>query len=746
MGVKECERGLKNERLEDKKADAGEGENREAGLLSPFVVDERAYAFFIRGGTPRKAAKRSNPGLRSADTSGPTLLSDSGCLISTPDRSSGPADITTTLGLFTQVREILGQCSCPAQFPMIKVSEGKYKVGDSSALIFIRVLRTHVMVRVGGGWDTLEHYLDKHDPCRCAAFGEITSRPSSSPYKQKQPKNISSQKMMSPSVGLELVLKGKDSSQLALQPSGQERTDYSHPSHQEDGVRRTRLPATHTITPPAQLGPHRALAPHRNWSGPEQQGPEEDDVNPGLQMLPTIDPQREQDLYRSFEAEFLANSQQARGALARVPGAATPQGSSLNVGAKVGALPDLRESKRTNPSHLPLDDPLHVLYGNSFGGAHQFGQGEQWRECRGGLKKLPAISGSTEDRDLSSYLAEPDSLNQVPSQPAVNCRNMNGDHQVLNPKVGITDDEGKVDWGTEHIGGVPLENHQKNSPYDMANCDGSDDLPPPEACPSPVPFPPSEDCSFQDSSSESSSMCFSLSESQSESPQPSSPVANGDALGEALSAKKGQKKGDKLDSLTKHKPPAKIRPRIDNRPENCPTRIPTPVSYRDLQVHQTLSPSCTPPLSPQCSRPSARTTSCNILHPAFADMIRPQKHSPPLGKKKKTTLKVGEPPYPCLALAQNTISPQQPSLLTTTPHSPLYSSYSIFNTPPSPNIPKASQLGSICTQTKLFITKGMVFNDNFAINSMYFFLNQGTCEIIFADRDKQSVCAAALLR
>uniref|UniRef100_A0A8C6WUY4 Growth arrest specific 2 like 1 n=1 Tax=Neogobius melanostomus TaxID=47308 RepID=A0A8C6WUY4_9GOBI len=58
------------------------------------------------------------------------------------------------------VREILGRCNCPAQFPMIKVSEGKYKVGDSS------VLRTHVMVRVGGGWDTLEHYLDKHDPCR----------------------------------------------------------------------------------------------------------------------------------------------------------------------------------------------------------------------------------------------------------------------------------------------------------------------------------------------------------------------------------------------------------------------------------------------------------------------------------------------------------------------------------------------------------------------------------------------------
>ncbi|XP_043925668.1 GAS2-like protein 2A [Protopterus annectens] len=66
------------------------------------------------------------------------------------------------------VREILGCCMCPSQFPMVKVSEGKYKVGDSSALIFVRVLRSHVMVRVGGGWDTLQHYLDKHDPCRCA--------------------------------------------------------------------------------------------------------------------------------------------------------------------------------------------------------------------------------------------------------------------------------------------------------------------------------------------------------------------------------------------------------------------------------------------------------------------------------------------------------------------------------------------------------------------------------------------------
>ncbi|NXI41938.1 GA2L1 protein, partial [Galbula dea] len=75
------------------------------------------------------------------------------------------------------VREILGYCSCPSQFPMVKVSEGKYKVGDSSTLIFVRVLRSHVMVRVGGGWDTLEHYLDKHDPCRCASLAHRLPQP-----------------------------------------------------------------------------------------------------------------------------------------------------------------------------------------------------------------------------------------------------------------------------------------------------------------------------------------------------------------------------------------------------------------------------------------------------------------------------------------------------------------------------------------------------------------------------------------
>ncbi|XP_051891927.1 GAS2-like protein 2A [Pristis pectinata] len=85
------------------------------------------------------------------------------------------------------VRHLVSHCTCPDQFPMVKVSEGKYKVGDSNTLIFVRILRNHVMVRVGGGWDTLEHYLDKHDPCRCTSLTHKQVSRFSSPHRTTMP-------------------------------------------------------------------------------------------------------------------------------------------------------------------------------------------------------------------------------------------------------------------------------------------------------------------------------------------------------------------------------------------------------------------------------------------------------------------------------------------------------------------------------------------------------------------------------
>lgn len=400
---------------------------------------------------------------------------------------------------------------------------------------------------------------------------------------------------------------------------------------------------------------------HRNWSGLERQEQEEEEPSMGFQMLPTLDPQREQDLYRSFEAEFLANTQQARGLSGRVPAGTSLQGagthlvaapsdsnvtdsaysssnsssSSLNVGTKIGTLPDLRESKRTNPRHFPLDDPLNLLYG----GPHNPGQGEpeHWGERVGGLKKLPAISSSIEEQEIPSSLpglreAESDRLmNQVHSQPAFPCRSMNGDHGGFPPTGRLTDQQGQLGWGAAPEGDVPLENHKPNLPYDLENSYGSDDLPPPEDCPSPVPLPPSEDCSFQDSSSENSSMCFSLSGSRSGSPPPSLTLANGDTDGVGLQTKKGHRAG----TLSQHKLRTRIRPRIDNRPENSPSRIPTPVSYRDLQAHNAMSPCHSPPLSPQSSHSTGRPATCKGFQ-AFADMIHPQPRSPAMGNKDCT--------------------------------------------------------------------------------------------------------------
>ncbi|XP_077643769.1 GAS2-like protein 2 [Lonchura striata] len=84
------------------------------------------------------------------------------------------------------VQHMVSCCTCPVQFPMIKISEGKYRVGDSDTLIFVRILREHVMVRVGGGWDTLEHYLDKHDPCRCTSLSHKQAWKARSPQQPVQ--------------------------------------------------------------------------------------------------------------------------------------------------------------------------------------------------------------------------------------------------------------------------------------------------------------------------------------------------------------------------------------------------------------------------------------------------------------------------------------------------------------------------------------------------------------------------------
>nr|KAF6311759.1 growth arrest specific 2 like 1 [Pipistrellus kuhlii] len=144
------------------------------GLLAPRLVQfEQEIEQELR------AAPAAPHAPQAAGEGAPETAAAASAAASAPGAPArGPRMTPTDLrNLDELVREILGHCTCPDQFPMIKVSEGKYRVGDSSLLIFVRVLRSHVMVRVGGGWDTLEHYLDKHDPCRCSSAAHRPAPP-----------------------------------------------------------------------------------------------------------------------------------------------------------------------------------------------------------------------------------------------------------------------------------------------------------------------------------------------------------------------------------------------------------------------------------------------------------------------------------------------------------------------------------------------------------------------------------------
>ncbi|XP_051978386.1 growth arrest-specific protein 2-like [Xyrauchen texanus] len=63
-------------------------------------------------------------------------------------------------------------CKCPNKFCIERQSQGRYRVGEK--MLFIRMLHNkHVMVRVGGGWETFESYLLKHDPCRMLQISRV---------------------------------------------------------------------------------------------------------------------------------------------------------------------------------------------------------------------------------------------------------------------------------------------------------------------------------------------------------------------------------------------------------------------------------------------------------------------------------------------------------------------------------------------------------------------------------------------
>eukprot|EP00063_Salmo_salar_P034209 XP_014009044.1 PREDICTED: GAS2-like protein 3 [Salmo salar] len=66
-------------------------------------------------------------------------------------------------------------CNCSQRVSIEYLSEGRYRLGDKT--LFIRMLHgKHVMVRVGGGWDTLRGFLLKYDPGRVLQFTTLEQK------------------------------------------------------------------------------------------------------------------------------------------------------------------------------------------------------------------------------------------------------------------------------------------------------------------------------------------------------------------------------------------------------------------------------------------------------------------------------------------------------------------------------------------------------------------------------------------
>ncbi|XP_074600372.1 dystonin-like protein short stop isoform X2 [Brevipalpus obovatus] len=65
-----------------------------------------------------------------------------------------------------EVQRQVAKCTCVHRYKVFQVGEGKYRFGESQKLRLVRILRSTVMVRVGGGWVSLDEFLIKNDPCR----------------------------------------------------------------------------------------------------------------------------------------------------------------------------------------------------------------------------------------------------------------------------------------------------------------------------------------------------------------------------------------------------------------------------------------------------------------------------------------------------------------------------------------------------------------------------------------------------
>ncbi|CAH8431739.1 unnamed protein product [Schistosoma rodhaini] len=64
------------------------------------------------------------------------------------------------------IKQETSKCICQPKFQPRKIGKDRYCFGSSSRVYLVRFLNSTTIVRVGGGWMSLNEFLDSRDPCR----------------------------------------------------------------------------------------------------------------------------------------------------------------------------------------------------------------------------------------------------------------------------------------------------------------------------------------------------------------------------------------------------------------------------------------------------------------------------------------------------------------------------------------------------------------------------------------------------
>ncbi|KAG8455659.1 hypothetical protein GDO86_001737 [Hymenochirus boettgeri] len=487
------------------------------------------------------------------------------------------------------VREILGWCQCPSQFPMIKVSEGKYQVGDSNTLIFVRVLRSHVMVRVGGGWDTLEHYLDKHDPCRCQSLSHRvqTSRPNTfSPQRGSSftPPRSSSPSLIRRSEGTPRNLQQKDG--IALKVNSSRSTPVPLNSSQKNTHR---VPISQKERP-AQRNINSFRPPRsRRYSG------DSDSSASSVQSAPAG--RKSGETMRTGPRTSVIRSQsQDRGSLLRrTPTSQVPQNDRGRAQGTSMMAVSTRRARSQGPSNSRK--PV-LLITRDKGGQHTWSS--------------PAMSKPPNPRvQTEPYNTHPNSNNRLMKSEPLDRQQEQQIYQSLekefleNSRLLETSEQSGIAQGSSVLLNSPC---CEPAGIDSAYCSSSSSSSSlnfyisgggggrDQATDAPsVTLPVSSWRRLPAlSSSSDDSSCPHGPDDMQEASQNEEPCTGCDLEAEVegvtLRPKKTLKRPDRVPSIYKLKLRPKVRPRVDTQPDKVPSRIPTPVAYRTAGSSPKSSP------------------------------------------------------------------------------------------------------------------------------------------------------------